>query len=281
MIETTPVHVLSVNVEPLTDADWEALVTALARLMEEDPTLGLRIDPAGQASIFGIGERHLEIVIDRLRSEFQVEARASGPHVAYKEALTIPSQGEGRFVKETGGGLQYAHVELRLEPGERGAGYVFRSLIVGDAIPERFIAPVDDGIRGAVGRGVLAGYPIDDVRIELVDGSWHETDSSEAAFRIAGAMAFRDAALKASPVLLEPVMRVEVATPSDFVTELLQDLVSRRADILSDEVRFMTGAIQARVPMATMLGYATSLRDLSRGRASYTIQFDRYQPVRR
>ena len=213
-VDGLPEPVISLAIEPKTKADQEKLGTGLQKLMAEDPTFRVKTDPqTGQAIIAGMGELHLEIIVDRLKREFNVEATVGKPQVAYKETLTRPADGEMKYAKQTGGRGQYGHAKIHLYPGEPGTGYMFENEIVGGAIPKEFIKPIDEGIKEALTRGVLAGYPIDDVRIELYDGSYHDVDSSEMAFKIAGSMAFQDAAKKAKPVLLEPVMRVEVVVP--------------------------------------------------------------------
>jgi elongation factor G len=250
----------------------------MQKLMAEDPTFRVNTDDqTGQVVIRGMGELHLEIIVDRLKREFSVEASVGKPQVAYKETLTRPADGEMKYAKQTGGRGQYGHVKIHLHPGEPGSGYVFENKIVGGAIPREFIKPVDEGIKEALTRGVLAGYPIDDVRIELYDGSFHEVDSSEMAFKIAGSMAFQDAAKKAKPVLLEPVMRVEVVVPKDYIGDVMGDLASRRGRIQSQEERGGTQIVNARVPLSEMFGYATDLRSRTQGRATYSMHFDRYE----
>jgi elongation factor G len=214
-----------------------------------------------------------------LKREFSVEASVGKPQVAYKETLTRPSAGEGRYVRQTGGRGQFGHAKIRLFPGVPGTGYVFENEIVGGSIPREFIKPIDEGIKEALTRGVLAGYPIDDVKIELYDGSYHDVDSSEMAFKIAGSMAFQDAAKKAKPVLLEPVMRVEVVVPKEYMGDVMGNLASRRGQIQSQEDRGGTQIIAARVPLSEMFGYATDLRSRTQGRATYSMHFDRYEPA--
>jgi elongation factor G len=286
-VETAPIKleamefpdpVISVAVEPKTKGDQDKLGQGLQRLSEEDPTFRVRTDDeTGQTLISGMGELHLEIIVDRLKREFNVEASVGKPQVAYKETLTRPADGEMKYAKQTGGRGQYGHVKIHLYPGEPGSGYVFENEIVGAAIPKEFIKPVDEGIKEALTRGVLAGYPIDDVRIELYDGSFHDVDSSEMAFKIAGSMAFQDAAKKAKPVLLEPIMRVEVVVPKDYMGDVMGDLASRRGRIQSQEDRGGTQIINARVPLSEMFGYATDLRSRTQGRATYSMHFDRYE----
>jgi elongation factor G len=246
--------------------------------MSEDPTFRVKTDEqTGQVVIAGMGELHLEIIVDRLKREFGVEASVGKPQVAYKETLTRAADGEMRYAKQTGGRGQFAEVKIRLFPGEPGTGYIFENEIKGGTIPKEYIKPVDEGIKEALTRGVLAGFPIDDVRIELYDGKHHEVDSSEMAFKIAGSMAFQDAAKKAKPVLLEPVMRVEVVVPKDYLGDVMGDLASRRGRIQSQEDRGGTQIINARVPLSEMFGYATDLRSRTQGRATYSMHFDRYE----
>ena len=273
-----PEPVISLSIEPKTKADQEKLGIGLQKLMAEDPTFRVKTDQqTGEVVIEGMGELHLEIIVDRLRREFNVEASTGRPQVAYKETLTRRADGEMKYAKQTGGRGQYGHAKIHLYPGEPGSGYVFENKIVGGAIPKEFIKPVDEGIKEALTRGVLAGYPVDDVRVELYDGSYHDVDSSEMAFKIAGSMAFQDAAKKARPVLLEPVMRVEVVVPKEHLGGVMGDLSSRRGQIQSQEDRGGTQIINARVPLSEMFGYATDLRSSTQGRATYSMHFDRYE----
>ena len=273
-----PEPVISLAIEPKTKADQEKLGVGLQKLMAEDPTFRVKTDQqTGEVVIAGMGELHLEIIVDRLRREFNVDSSSGRPQVAYKETLTRPAEGEMRYAKQTGGRGQFAEVKIRLYPGEPGTGYVFENEICGGAIPKEYIKPVDEGIKEALTRGVLAGYPIDDVRIELYDGKHHEVDSSEMAFKIAGSMAFQDAAKKARPVLLEPVMRVEVVVPKDHLGDVMGNLSSRRGHIQSQEDRGGTQIINARVPLSEMFGYATDLRSRTQGRATFSMHFDRYE----
>src|SRR5688500_15624747 len=273
-----PEPVISLASEPKTKADQEKLSTGLQKLMAEDPTFRVRTDDqTGQVVIAGMGELHLEIIVDRLRREFNVESSSGRPQVAYKETLTRPADGEMKYAKQTGGRGQFGHVKIHLFPGEPGTGYVFDNQIKGGAIPKEYIKPIDEGIKEALTRGVLAGYPVDDVRIELYDGTYHDVDSSEMAFKIAGSMAFQDAAKKAKPVLLEPVMKVEVVVPKDYMGDVMGDLASRRGRIQSQEDRGGTQIVNARVPLSEMFGYATDLRSRAQGRATYSMHFDRYE----
>jgi elongation factor G len=273
-----PEPVIALAIEPKTKGDQEKLGVGLSKLMAEDPTFRVKTDEqTGQVVISGMGELHLEIIVDRLKREFNVEASVGKPQVAYKETLTRPADGEMKYAKQTGGRGQYGHAKIHLFPGEPGTGFVFENEIVGGAIPKEYIKPVEEGIREALTRGVLAGYPIDDVRVELYDGSYHDVDSSEMAFKIAGSMAFQDAAKKAKPVLLEPIMRVEVVVPKDYLGDVMGDLASRRGRIQSQEDRGGTQIINARVPLSEMFGYATDLRSRTQGRATYSMHFDRYE----
>jgi elongation factor G len=273
-----PEPVISLSIEPKTKADQEKLGQGLQKLMAEDPTFRVKTDQAtGEVVISGMGELHLDIIVDRLKREFNVEASVGRPQVAYKETLTRPADGEMKYAKQTGGRGQYGHAKIHLYPGEPGTGYVFENEIVGGTIPKEFIKPIDEGIKEALTRGVLAGYPVDDVRIVLYDGSYHDVDSSEMAFKIAGSMAFQDAAKKAKPVLLEPVMRVEVVVPKEHMGDVMGNLSSRRGQIQSQEDRGGTQIINARVPLSEMFGYATDLRSRTQGRATYSMHFDRYE----
>jgi elongation factor G len=275
-----PEPVISLAIEPKTKADQEKLGVGLGKLMAEDPTFRVKTDQqTGEVVIAGMGELHLEIIVDRLKREFNVEASVGRPQVAYKETLTRAADGEMKYAKQTGGRGQYGHAKIHLYPGEPGSGYVFENKISGGAIPKEFIKPIDEGIKEALTRGVLAGYPVDDVRIELYDGSYHDVDSSEMAFKIAGSMAFQDAAKKAKPVLLEPVMRVEVVVPKEHMGDVMGNLSSRRGHIQSQEDRGGTQIVNARVPLSEMFGYATDLRSRTQGRATYSMHFDRYEPA--
>jgi elongation factor G len=277
-----PEPVISLAIEPKTKADQEKLGQGMAKLMAEDPTFRVATDEqTGQVVIRGMGELHLEIIVDRLKREFNVEASVGKPQVAYKETLTKPADGHGLFKRQTGGRGQYGNCKIRLFPRDPGTGYEFVNEIVGGAIPKEFIKPIDQGIQEALTRGVLAGYPIDDVRIELYDGDYHDVDSSEMAFKIAGSLAFQDAAKKAAPVLMEPVMRVEVVVPKDNMGDVIGDLAARRGKIQSQEDRGGTQIINARVPLSDMFGYATDLRSRTQGRATYSMHFDRYEQAPR
>lgn len=271
---------LSLTLRPKTAADDARLSAGLQRLAAEDPTLRVRTDLArGEVVIAGMGEVHLETILDRLAHEFRVEATVGQLQVAYKETLTRPADGEMRFVAQAHGRGQYAHVKIHLYPAEPGTGYVFEDATRGDAIPRAFITSIDDGIKGALARGVLAGHPVEDVRIQLYDGSYHDADSSAGAFEIAGAMAFQDAATKAAPMLVEPIMRVSVSVPEEYSGGVLAGLSQRRGHVQSQEDRGGAQIIVARVPLSRMLGYATDLRERTRGRATFVMRFDRYERV--
>ncbi len=273
-----PKPVISLAIEPKTKTDQEKLGVGLQKLMAEDPTFRVNTDiQTGQVIIHGMGELHLEIIVDRLKREFAVEATVGKPQVAYKETLTRPADGEMKYAKQTGGRGQYGHCKIHLFPGEPGSGYIFENDTTGGSIPKEFIKPIDQGIQEALTRGILAGYPIDDVRIVLYDGSYHDVDSSEMAFKIAGSMAFQDAAKKAKPVLLEPIMRVEVVVPKEHMGDVMGNLSSRRGQIQSQEDRGGTQIIQSRVPLSEMFGYSTDLRSRTQGRATYSMHFDRYE----
>src|SRR4051812_36534480 len=273
-----PEPVISLAIEPKSKGDQEKLGVGLSKLMGEDPTFRVKTDEqTGQVVISGMGELHLEIIVDRLKREFGVEASVGKPQVAYKETLTRPADGEMKYAKQTGGRGQYGHAKIHLYPGEPGTGYIFENKTTQGSIPKEFIKPVDEGIKEALTRGVIAGYPIDDVRIELYDGSYHDVDSSEMAFKIAGSMAFQDAAKKAKPVLLEPIMKVEVVVPKDYMGDVMGDLAGRRGRIQSQEDRGGTQIVNARVPLSEMFGYATDLRSRTQGRATYSMHFDRYE----
>jgi len=272
-----PEPVISVSIEPKTKADQEKLGLALAKLMQEDPTFRVHTDKdTGQTLISGMGELHLEIIVDRLTREFKVMANVGKPQVAYKETITVESEGEGRFIRQSGGRGQYGHAKIRMRPTSE-ADFVFNNEIVGGAIPREFIKPIEQGIREAMETGILAGFPMAGVEVDLYDGSFHEVDSSEVAFKIAGSMAYQDASKKAKPVLLEPVMAVEVVTPEDYMGDVIGDLTSRRGRVQHMEPRGHVQVITCRVPLAEMFGYATDVRSLSQGRASYTMQFASYE----
>ena len=276
-----PEPVVSLKIEPKTKADQEKMGIALRRLSEEDPTFRLKGDPeTGDTIISGMGELHLEIIVDRMKREFGVEANVGRPQVAYKETITKTGEAEGKYIRQSGGRGQYGHVRLRVEPLERGKGFEFVDEIKGGIIPQEFIPAVEKGVKEATERGVLAGYPVVDVMVTLYYGSYHEVDSSEAAFKIAGSMAFQEAARSAGLRLLEPIMKVEVVTPEQFLGEVTGDLNSKRARIEAMNERGMgIKVIDANVPLAEMFGYATALRSLTQGRASFSMEFARYEEV--
>ena len=275
-----PNPVITLAIEPRTKADQEKLGQGLAKLTSEDPTFKVRTDEeTGQVVISGMGELHLEIIVDRLRREFDVVSTVGRPQVAYRETLTKPADAEGRYIKQTGGRGQYGHVKLRVVPGRQAEGFVFENEIVGGAVPREFIGSIEAGIREAATTGVLAGYPIEDVTVTLYDGSSHDVDSSEMAFKIAASMAFRQAARRSSPVLLEPIMKVEVVVPEVHMGDIIADLNGRRGKVRSMEAHGSTQIVNAGVPLAEMFGYATDLRSRTQGRATYTMHFDRYAQV--
>jgi elongation factor G len=275
-----PEPVINVAIEPKTKADQDKLGLALAKLAEEDPTFKTWTDQeTGQTIIAGMGELHLEIIVDRLQREFKVAANVGQPQVAYKETITQRVEQEGKFVRQSGGRGQYGHVKIILEPLERGAGYVFENKIVGGAIPKEYIPAVDEGIKEAMQNGVLAGYPMLDVKVTLYDGSYHEVDSSEMAFKIAGSMALKAGAQKAGPVLLEPIMKVEVVVPEEYMGDIMGDINSRRGRVEGMESRAGAQVIRGYVPLSEMFGYSTSLRSRTQGRGTYTMEFSRYEEV--
>ena len=276
-----PEPVISVAIEPKTKADQDKLGVALQKLSEEDPTFRVHTDTeTGQTIISGMGELHLEIIVDRMKREFKVDANVGRPQVAYRETVRRRVENvEGKFIRQTGGRGQYGHVVINLAPGEPGTGFVFEDKIVGGTIPREYIGPVEQGVKEALENGVLAGYPMVDVRVELIDGSFHDVDSSEMAFKIAGSMAVKEAARGAHPVLLEPVMDVEVVTPADYMGDVIGDLSSRRGKIGGMVQRADAHVVAASVPLAEMFGYSTTLRSMSQGRAIYTMQFSHYQEV--
>jgi elongation factor G len=277
-----PAPVISVAVEPKTKGDQEKMGLSLAKLAQEDPTFKVHTDPdSGQTIISGMGELHLEIIIDRMMREFSVEANVGKPQVAYRETIRRPAEAEGKYIRQTGGRGQYGHAKVRIEPAEPGKGYEFVNEIVGGSVPREYIKPIDQGIREAMEGGVLAGYEMVDIKATLFDGSYHEVDSSEMAFKIAGSMAFKEAAGKASPVLLEPVMQVEVVVPEDFAGAIMGDLSSRRGRIEGMEHRAGSQVIKAIVPLAEMFGYATHMRSSTQGRATYSMHFARYEEAPR
>jgi elongation factor G len=275
-----PIPVIDVAIEPKTKADQDKLGQALSKIMAEDPSFRVHTDPqTGQTIIAGMGELHLEIIVDRLMREFKVDAQVGQPQVSYRETITQAVKAEGKFIRQSGGRGQYGHVQLELTPLEAGGGFEFVDRIVGGAIPKEYIAPVERGIREALEGGVIAGFPMVDLQVALVDGSYHEVDSSERAFHIAGSMGFKEGAKKGKPILLEPIMNLEIVVPEEYVGDAIGDLNSRRGRIKSLENRKGVQVVQAEVPLATMFGYATDLRSATQGRATFTMQFDHYEPV--
>ena len=279
---TFPETVISVAIEPKTKADQEKMGLALARLADEDPTFKVRTDEdSGQTIISGMGELHLEILVDRMKREYKVEANVGEPKVAFRETIRKKADAEGKYIRQTGGSGHYGHCKLRVEPNEPGAGYEFVNEIKGGSVPKEFITPIDQGVQGAIELGILAGYPIVDVKVSLYDGSYHEVDSDEMAFKIAGSMAFKEAARKASPVLLEPVMAVEVTVPEEHMGTIIGDINSRRGRIEHVDRIGGSQVIKAIVPLKEMFGYVNEIRSSTQGRASYSMQFARYEEAPR
>ena len=277
-----PEPVIAVAIEPRTQADQDKMKLSLDRLAQEDPTFRVRVDKdTGQTLISGMGELHLEVLVDRMLREFHVSASVGQPQVSYRETITIPVRSEGRFIRQTGGHGQYGHVWLELEPLAKGKGYIFEDATSNGVIPRQFIPAVDAGIREAMESGVLAGYPVVDVKIRLVDGSYHDEDSSALAFKIAGSMALKNGVQRGKPILLEPIMKVEAVVLEDFVGEVMADLSSRRAQIEGMEARGALQAVQAHAPLAEMFGYATGLRSLTQGRGTFTMEFDYYAEIQK
>jgi elongation factor G len=273
-----PEPVVSMRIEPKTKADQEKMGIALSRLSDEDPTFRIKSDPETLETIIsGMGELHLEIIVDRLKREYNVEANVGKPQVAYRETIRKPAKGEEKYARQTGGRGQYGHVVLEIEPNEAGKGFEFVNEIVGGVVPKEYIPAVEKGVREALAGGILAGYEMVDVKVRLVFGSYHEVDSSEMAFKIAGSIAFKEAARKASPALLEPVMKVEVVTPEDYMGSVTGDLSSRRGRIEGMQSRPGTQIITSMVPLAEMFGYETQLRSMSQGRAASSMHFARYE----
>jgi elongation factor G len=275
-----PEPVISVSIEPKTKDDQDRMGDSLTRLVEEDPTFKARYDQeTGQTIISGMGELHLEIIVDRMLREFNVQANVGRPEVAYKETITQPSRSEGRFVKQTGGRGQFGVVNLEVEPLPPGSGFVFENKIIGGAIPREYVGPTEQGIKEALDTGVLAGYPVLDIKVKLVDGSYHPVDSSEIAFKMAGSLAIQEGLKRGKPVLLEPVMKVEAATPDEFFGDVVSDINSRRGQVTDVDQRGHLRVITAHIPLAETFGYATVLRSLTQGRASYTMEFDHYEQL--
>jgi elongation factor G len=275
-----PEPVIELAVEPKTKADQDKMAIALQRLGEEDPTFRVSSDEeSGQTRIAGMGELHLEVIVDRMLREFKVQANVGRPQVSYRETIRKPVKGEGRFVRQTGGKGQYGHAVITLEPLDRGGGVEFESKIVGGSVPREFFKPIEQGIRDALAGGVVAGFPVIDLKATLIDGSFHEVDSSEMAFKIAGSMAAKDGVGKADPAILEPVMKVEVTTPEEFMGDVIGNLNSKRGQIDGIDERASSRVIRAHVPLAEMFGYATELRSMTQGRAAYSMEFSRYAEV--
>ena len=275
-----PDPVISIAIEPKSKADQEKLSTSLNLLSTEDPSFTVKTDEeTGQTIISGMGELHLEVIVDRLLREFHVDANVGKPEVAYRETVSQPAQARGKYIRQTGGRGQYGDVHLKVEPNESGKGYEFVDKIVGGVIPREYIPAVRSGVEEAMNQGILAGYPVVDVKVTLFDGSYHEVDSSEIAFKIAGSMAFKEACSKAKMMLLEPIMSVEVVTPEEYLGDIMGDISARRGKVQGMENRSTVQIIRAEVPLANMFGYATDLRSMSQGRATYTMQFSRYMPV--
>jgi elongation factor G len=277
-----PEPVISVAIEPKTKQDQDRMGNALGRLAEEDPTFRVRTDTdTGQTLIDGMGELHLEVIVDRMLREFRVDANVGRPQVSYRETVTKPVKAEGRFVRQTGGRGQFGHVWLQVTPLDRGSGFEFVDKIVGGVVPREYIGAVEAGVKEAMANGVVTGFPVVDVRVELVDGSYHEVDSSEMAFKIAGSMALKEAVHKGAPVVLEPIMKVEVTTPEEFMGDIMGDLNARRGHIQGMELRANAQVIRALVPLGRMFGYATDVRSMSQGRATYSMEFSHYEPAPR
>jgi elongation factor G len=275
-----PEPVISIAIEPKTRDDLEKLGVSLHKLALEDPSFKVKTDEeTGQTILSGMGELHLEIIVDRLLREFKVEANVGKPQVAYRETIAKSIKAEGRFIRQSGGKGQYGHVWLTLEPQAPGKGFEFVNRIVGGTIPREYIPAVQKGVKEAMEKGVLAGYPMVDIKVTLFDGSYHEVDSSEMAFKIAGSMGFKEGARRASPILLEPMMSIEIITPDEFTGQVVGDLTARRGKTSKVEYRGGTNVIAGEVPLANMFGYATDLRSLTQGRATFTLQFSHYTPV--
>jgi elongation factor G len=272
-----PEPVISVAIEPRTQADQEKMSTALGKLAQEDPSFRVHTDEeSGQTIISGMGELHLDIIVDRMKREFKVDANVGAPQVAYREGIRNQVEAEGKFVRQSGGRGQYGHVWLRIEPQEEGTGYAFVNEVVGGVVPKEYIPAVDKGIQEQMKNGVLAGYPIEDVKVTLYDGSYHDVDSNEMAFKIAGSMGFRDGAQKAGVYLLEPIMNIEVVTPEEYMGDVMGDLNRRRGIVQGMDDGVSGKIIRAEVPLAEMFGYATDLRSATQGRATYSMEFAKY-----
>jgi elongation factor G len=279
---TFPEPVIDVAIEPKTKVDQDKMGLALSRLSEEDPTFRVRSDSeTGQTIISGMGELHLEVIVDRMLREFRVDANVGRPQVAYRETISRPARAEGRFVRQSGGRGMFGHVWLEVEPLEPGSGIVFENKTVGGSVPREYVAPTEAGVREALQGGVLATYPVTDLLVKLVDGSYHEVDSNEAAFKIAGSMGVKEAVRRAAPQILQPIMRVEITTPEEFLGDVMGDITRRRGHLQGTELRGNTQVVRAEVPLSEMFGYATDLRSATQGRATYSMEFAHYTPVPR
>jgi elongation factor G len=275
-----PEPVISIAIEPKTRADQDKMVDAMQRLADEDPTFKVSYnDETGQTIISGMGELHLEVIVSRMLSEFKVSAKVGKPRVAYRETVTVPSKGEGRFIRQTGGRGQYGHIEIEIEPLERGSGFQFVDKTKGGVIPRNYILAAEAGMKEAMNTGIFAGYPLVDLKAVIYDGSYHEVDSSELAFKMAGSMALKNAVSRARPTLLEPVMKLEVVTPQEYMGDVIGDLNSRRGHISSIEPAGEATVIYALISLAETFGYATDLRSITKGRATYSIEFYQYQEL--
>ena len=275
-----PEPVVSLRIEPKTKADQEKMGIALHRLSDEDPTFKIKSDPETMETIIsGMGELHLEVLVDRMKREFNVEANIGKPQVAYRETITTESEAEGKYIKQSGGRGQYGHAKIKIGPNERGGGFEFRNSIKGGIIPAEFIPAIEKGVKEAMDRGVVAGYQLVDMWVEIYDGSYHEVDSSEGAFKIAGSMAVQEAVKRAEPVLLEPIMKVEVIVPEEFLGDITGNLNSKRGQIENMGERMGLRVVEAKVPLSEMFGYVTSLRSMTRGRGTYTMEFNEYVPI--
>jgi elongation factor G len=275
-----PDPVISIAVEPASKDGQDSLTNGLVKLAEEDPTFVVKSDEdTGQTIISGMGELHLEIIVDRLKREFNVNVHVGSPQVAYKECITKQVEQEAKFVRQSGGRGQYGHVVVIVEPNESGKGFEFDNKIVGGAIPKEYIPAVEAGIKESMNNGIVCGYPIEDIKVQLIDGSYHDVDSSEIAFKVAGSMAFKDAAKKASPTLLEPLMALEVVVPEDYLGSVMGDITSRRGNVKGTNPRSGVQVLNADVPLSEMFGYATELRSMTQGRAVFTMQFSHYAPA--
>jgi len=275
-----PEPVISVRIEPKTKDDQERMGIALRRLAEEDPTFRVGGDAeTGETIISGMGELHLEIIVDRMKREFHVEGNVGRPQVAYKETIKRQAEAEGKYIRQSGGRGQYGHVWLKVEPLERGKGFEFVNAIKGGVVPQEFIPAVEKGVKEAMSKGIVAGYPMIDMRVTIYDGSYHEVDSSEAAFKIAGSIALQEAAKRSTPVILEPIMKIQVITPTEFLGDVTGDLSSKRGSIEALNDRMNVKVIDAKVPLSEMFGYATKLRSMTQGRGSFTMEFSHYDEV--